>query len=65
MVSTWAGESSGIVPGGQSGNPFSPHYDDQLDEWAAGEYKPLDFEGFGGVDIRFTAADGGDGGNDE
>ncbi|MWG33967.1 penicillin acylase family protein [Halomarina oriensis] len=61
MVSTFDGESSGVIPGGQSGNPFSPHYHDQLDEWAEGEYKPMDFDDAGAVDIRFTASGGDDG----
>jgi penicillin amidase len=26
-----------VLPGGQSGNPLSPHYDDQLDLWLRGE----------------------------
>jgi penicillin amidase len=26
-----------VLPGGQSGNPFSPHYDDQLPLWRRGE----------------------------
>ncbi len=30
-----------VLPGGQSGNPFSPHYDDQLPHWLAGTYIPL------------------------
>jgi penicillin amidase len=64
MVSTWAGESSGVIPGGQSGDPFSPHYHDQLDAWAEGEYKPMDFDDPGAVDIRFTDAGGTDAGGD-
>ncbi|MFC7203889.1 penicillin acylase family protein [Haloferax namakaokahaiae] len=34
-------DSSGVIPGGQSGVVWSDHYHDQLDEWALGEYKPL------------------------
>lgn len=30
-----------IIPGGQSGNPFSKHYYDQLGMWLDGEYKPM------------------------
>ena len=33
----------GLVPGGQSGNPGSKHYDDQLDTWAEGKYFKLHF----------------------
>ena len=31
----------GVYPGGQSGNPGSLHYDDMIDEWAAGTYFDL------------------------
>jgi penicillin amidase len=33
--------SRGVYAGGQSGNPGSPHYDDQIAVWAAGRYLPL------------------------
>ncbi len=32
-----------VIPGGNSGNYFSPHYYDQLEMWANGEYKSFDF----------------------
>ena len=32
-----------VYPGGQSGNPLSPHYDDQLALWLRGEYKAILF----------------------
>ncbi len=35
--------SLGILPGGQSGHPFDPHYDDQLPLWLAGEMRPMAF----------------------
>ncbi len=35
------GTSEAILPGGNSGRYFSPHYADQLRLWADGEYKPL------------------------
>ena len=35
--------SRGILPTGQSGNPASPHWNDQTDLWAAGELRPLPF----------------------
>lgn len=35
-VGNWD-ESRFILPGGQSGNPLSPHYDDQLALWQRGE----------------------------
>jgi penicillin amidase len=31
----------GVYPGGQSGHPGSPHYDDMIDEWVVGEYFEL------------------------
>ena len=34
--------SVGVYPGGQSENPASPHYADQMNLWARGEYLPLD-----------------------
>jgi penicillin G amidase len=36
-------DSRGILPTGQSGNPASPHWNDQTDAWAAGELRPLPF----------------------
>ena len=33
--------SIGVYPGGQSGDPTSPHYADQIDQWATGRYLPL------------------------
>lgn len=33
----------GIYPGGQSGNPGSPHYADFIGDWAAGRYYNLTF----------------------
>jgi penicillin amidase len=30
-----------VLPGGQSGNPFSPHYDDQLPLWQSGSGVPI------------------------
>jgi len=32
----------GIYPGGQSGNPGSSHYDNMLEDWAAGKYYELE-----------------------
>lgn len=34
-------EAFGVFPGGQSGNPGSPFYDNTIDTWAKGEYYPL------------------------
>ncbi len=35
-------ESLSVIPGGQSGNPFSEHYADQLNIWIDGNYKTMD-----------------------
>lgn len=34
-------EAYGVYPGGQSGNPGSPYYDDLVDHWAKGQYYRL------------------------
>ena len=34
-------EAYGVYPGGQSGNPGSPFYDNFIDTWVAGKYYPL------------------------
>ncbi len=39
-VGAWE-RSRWVLPGGQSGNPFSPHYDDQLPLWRRGEGIPI------------------------
>jgi len=36
--------SLGVIPGGQSGNPASRHYTDQLQLWLRGEYHPLPWD---------------------
>jgi penicillin amidase len=35
--------SRGVLPTGQSGNPASPHWNDQTTAWAAAELRPLPF----------------------
>ena len=35
--------SLSIIPSGQSGQPFNPHYDDQIQQWLNVEYHPLPF----------------------
>jgi penicillin amidase len=49
--------AEGIIPGGNSGRYFSPHYADQLERWRTGQYKLLTFDAEGGPDIVFV--DGG------
>ena len=41
MLADLDGVSAGVVPGGNSGNPFSEHYQDQLALWADGRYRQL------------------------
>ncbi|MCB0569437.1 MAG: penicillin acylase family protein [Phaeodactylibacter sp.] len=36
-------EAYGVYPGGQSGNPGSPYYENMVDKWLAGEYYKLFF----------------------
>jgi penicillin amidase len=43
----------GVIPGGQSANPYSPHYSDQLRPWANGEYREIPLEERGPVVLRF------------
>jgi penicillin amidase len=51
-------ESMCVLPGGNSGEYFSDHYDDQLRMWADGEYKPMDREISGETAIRFESEEG-------
>lgn len=37
------GRGFGMFPGGESEDPASPHYDDQMKSWAKGRYLPLHF----------------------
>ena len=32
-----------VIPTGQSGHPYNPHYDDMIQLWLNGEYRPLWF----------------------
>ncbi|MGV3720242.1 MAG: penicillin acylase family protein [Actinomycetota bacterium] len=42
LLVDFAGRTEAVVPGGQSGHPGSPHYDDQLPLWQNGEYRGLE-----------------------
>jgi penicillin amidase len=66
MVVSFDGESTGIVPGGQSGVFWSDHYRDQLDEWAGTGAKPLTLDAPDGPpDLVFGRGPGtGRGGED-
>ena len=41
-LSNWD-DSRSIIPTGQSGHPFSPHYGDQIESWASIEYHAMPF----------------------
>jgi penicillin amidase len=63
MVATTDEDSVGVVPGGQSGVYYSPHYRDQLETWREGEYREIPFEVTGRTTIVFEADDRGDEGS--
>jgi penicillin amidase len=59
LVVSFDGESSLVLPGGNSGVFWSDHYHDQLDRWATGEYRAIDLAAPDGEpDIVFES--GGD-----
>jgi len=58
MIVTPGDAASAILPGGNDGDYFSEHYDDQLEAWLAGEYKSMALVQQGSTFARF---DGGDG----
>jgi penicillin amidase len=35
------GASTAVNSTGQSGHAFHPHYEDQLDDWADGDHRPM------------------------
>ncbi|WP_049923479.1 penicillin acylase family protein [Halopiger djelfimassiliensis] len=41
MVVEPGGDATAILPGGNSGDYFSEHYDDQFEQWLEGEQKPM------------------------
>jgi penicillin amidase len=46
-----------VYPGGQSGNPGSPYYDNFIGDWASGHYYPLHFwpsVSAGGKDVKYV-----------
>ena len=57
MVAQPGVEAVAILPGGNSGDYFSSHYDDQFERWADGEYKPLSLDASGSVAVRFEGVD--------
>ena len=38
---TWEATAEGVYPGGQSENPASPWYEDQVADWWDGRYRPM------------------------
>ena len=67
MISPMAdGDGSvAILPGGNSGDYFSDHYDDQLRMWADGEYKSMSRKIVGETAIQFEASEEANGGKTE
>lgn len=64
MVVEPGGEATAILPGGNSGDYFSAHYDDQFQPWLDGEQKSMARDGRtdGAVDAMFEAtSERGDG----
>ena len=46
-------ENRAILPGGNSGDYFSPHYGDQFQRWVDGEYRSIPLEVDGDVIVEF------------
>src|SRR5215471_13141776 len=66
MIVAWAGHgtatSEGVYPGGQSENPASPWYTDQMADWWDGRYLPMPpAAGVTQGPIRWNLAPGGQG----
>lgn len=53
MIVAPGGDASGVLPGGNSGDFFSAHYDDQLGLWIDGELKPMERTHDGDVSVEF------------
>ncbi|MBX0321707.1 penicillin acylase family protein [Halomicroarcula sp. F13] len=61
LLARFDGETSeSVIPGGNAGSPFSDHYDDQLRDWADGEYRPQTPTTDGDPDVEFVPEEGGD-----
>ncbi len=58
MIAAWTGSGSGtaegVYPGGQSENPASPWYEDQVADWWNGRYLPMPPAGSSPGVIRWT-----------
>ncbi|NKE36197.1 penicillin acylase family protein [Natronococcus sp. JC468] len=53
MVVEPGGEATAVLPGGNSGDYFSAHYDDQLEGWLANDQTPMDRTLEGEPDVVF------------
>ncbi|WP_206335629.1 penicillin acylase family protein [Natronolimnobius sp. AArcel1] len=65
MIVEPGGDATAILPGGNSGDYFSPHYDDQLQLWLDGDQKSMTRTGRtdGEADATFVATDAAAGGD--
>ena len=43
VMMPWGPEAEEVIPGGQSGNPFSPNYSSQLPLWLVNDYHAMTF----------------------
>ncbi|MDZ7730767.1 MAG: penicillin acylase family protein [Natrialbaceae archaeon] len=57
MLAEPGGEKQMILPGGNSGDYFSEHYQDQLQRYIDGEYRGMDLEISGDQIVTFEGAD--------
>ncbi len=54
MVVEPGGEATAILPGGNSGDYFSAHYDDQFERWIDNDQKPMGRETDAEITVEFT-----------
>ncbi|WP_121742728.1 penicillin acylase family protein [Natronorubrum halophilum] len=54
MVVEPGGDATAVLPGGNSGDYFSAHYDDQFERWIDNDQKPMDRTSDGDVTVTFT-----------
>jgi penicillin amidase len=64
MIVAWIGRGNatgeGVYPGGQSENPASPWYEDQMADWWNGRYLPMPAAGgFSAASVMWTLSPGG------
>ncbi|TKX85181.1 penicillin acylase family protein [Halorubrum sp. SS5] len=51
-------DATAVLPGGNSGDYFSEHYDDQLRRWLANDQRPMPLGGGGDPAVRFEPTEG-------